>query len=221
MSREIGPIPYTSGQALNAAFFNDAGQVRDVAAGAWVDPAAAAFAHSLAALNEDSTSGVFFGDLPSGLSRSSDYTVVIYEAGAAGFGDKEHTWITVKLLAEEAWAIGIPDGLGLDTTLTAADVIALARTILRDAAAVRWDDPELLTLVGAGVNRAFRKRPDLRSQGSYKPQSTSETVPLDYGFLEPLAHCVAGLALAQGDNPADAGIVALHIKTFDDALAGV
>ena len=115
--------------------------------------------------------------------------------------------------------MSVPAG-GAETTATVGEVIGQARVILRDPDGVRWNDAELLALVNAGVNRAFRKRSDLRSQASYKATSSGDVIPLDFSFSDPLAHYVAGLALAEGDNPGDAAISAMHIKIFDDALLG-
>lgn len=86
MANEIGPVSYTTGTStLKGILFNSAGEARNVSGAsadtfeAWADGSIDDYDF---ALSEKGTSGIFYADLPSGLSTITNYTVVIFNGTA-------------------------------------------------------------------------------------------------------------------------------------------
>jgi hypothetical protein len=83
MANEIGPITHTSAETLYALIFladgtADNGKVRDVVTGAWDALAEADWDDYDVSVDEVDTSGVYQGDLPTGLSLNRAYSIVVY-----------------------------------------------------------------------------------------------------------------------------------------------
>ena len=86
MANEIGPIRYVTGLTLYVQIFNiDAGsnlnRVRDVSANAWDVFTTADWVDYDVALTEDSTSGMYFANAPTGIGTDEVFVIVYIQSG--------------------------------------------------------------------------------------------------------------------------------------------
>lgn len=217
MANEIYPVAAPTGLSLRAVI-TQSGYVWSVTTGAWVALASATFANSLVTLTESGATGIYGGDLPSGLSSAYGYGVLLYKSTATGFDANSTDFIgegaiepsqapltppyTGTLPADD-----LPDGVfepipSLEN-VTAAEVILQARGLIADEVATyRWGDAKLLGFVGDALCECRRVRPDLFFDNgaiadALIPGSLSDALQFGFEQRSGLAHYVAWRALSE------------------------